>query len=746
MEVFFSARLNEFQTKWLPCEGESLACKLVLEHFKHYIRESKSIVHHFTDSLPCVQAFKRARLGHFSSSARISTFLTAISTLNVEIHHTPGKNIPLVDYISRNPVTCSQNGCQICKFIKEQVDIGDNIGKLNMIQIQDILSGKSRVPFLQRNSWLKAQNRDPTHSKLKQLIKHSQAPEHKKTKHENTKIKLLHNLYREGKLTMHKDGLITVKHVDNAGNQYQAVSVPTDIFPGLVHALHLKLSHPSRTQLSRLIARHFYTPGYQRIIEEVTLSCELCTAMKQLPKEIFTQSTGEIRGFGSNFSADIKERNNQKILIVREKLSSFTLTKLIQDQTAEVIKTALITLIVNFIPQSGTVVQVDCATSWDALSRTAADSDSDLQKLNIVIDLGRHHNKNKNPVIDNACQEFHKELLKFKPEGSALTDTELAIITANINKRVRKCGLSSKEICFQRDLISNTNKHINDDKIAKEIIEDRIRKHPKLDKQSTNIRIGNNVFIKNEKSKLKPRELYIVVDVYDENDETWIIVQKCSSQFRSKQYKLKPSELLLVPGQEHRIENKTTQRQIEFQTHNQDNNTSNSNKARRQAAIKAREKLANIRSTRTKANINTLPTHGWDYSSMLEQYMNETDEYVYVQSQEPLQYEVNSPVQSSNSPTTSDIDTTLSDNENENLQPILSDEDLLLPAPPLQPRLPTDLLARQDLTHQLQLPEVQQAIVIEEEANRRQHNSRIWRRRATKQPSDYAVFSKSGRK
>ena len=34
---YFSAHIYGFQTKWLPCEGESLACKLVLEHFRPYI-------------------------------------------------------------------------------------------------------------------------------------------------------------------------------------------------------------------------------------------------------------------------------------------------------------------------------------------------------------------------------------------------------------------------------------------------------------------------------------------------------------------------------------------------------------------------------------------------------------------------------------------------------------------------------------------------------------------------------------
>ena len=81
------------------------------------------------------------------------------------------------------------------------------------------------------------------------------------------------NLYREGKLKVHKDGLVTVSHTEKDGHQYKAISVPTALFPGLIHALHVKLSHPSKFQLSKLIARYFYTPGYLRIIDEVSDSC-----------------------------------------------------------------------------------------------------------------------------------------------------------------------------------------------------------------------------------------------------------------------------------------------------------------------------------------------------------------------------------------------------------------------------------------------------------------------------------------
>ena len=109
-----------------------------------------------------------------------------------------GKEIKLVDYISRHPNICKNERCQICKFNKEQVDIGDNVAKLNSVCIEDIINGKLQTPFLQRQSWIQAQTNDKTHIMLKDLIRNSQTPDKKKTKDENTKLKLLHNLYRAG--------------------------------------------------------------------------------------------------------------------------------------------------------------------------------------------------------------------------------------------------------------------------------------------------------------------------------------------------------------------------------------------------------------------------------------------------------------------------------------------------------------------------------------------------------------------
>ena len=754
---FFSARLNGFQTKWLPCEGESLACKLVLDHFRNYIRENKNVVHHFTDSLPCVHAFKRARMGAFSTSARISTFLTTLNSLNVEIHHKAGKDIQLVDYISRHPNSCSDIKCQICKFVNEQVKIGDNTAKLNSIQIQDVLSGKLNTPFLQRKSWLNAQQDDKTHTTLRKLIETSQAPDKKKTKSENTKLKLLFNLYKEGRLKLHNDGLITVNYLDPNGDQYQAISVPSVLFPGLIHALHLKMSHPSKLQLTKLVSRHFYMPGYQRVIEEVSNSCETCTAVKKLPKELLSESTGKIDGFATNFSADVIERHGQQILIVREKLSSFTMTKFITDQKAETIKTALITLILDLIPSSGTTVQVDCATSWAALENQSKQIDSNLQRLNIKIELGRHHNKNKNPVSDNACKEFHKEILRVKPDGTALTDTERAIITSNMNRRIRESGLSSREICFQRDLITNELKQVNDKDIAENIITRRERRHKKPNQTTQeNIRIGHNVFLKNDISKLRSRELYLVVDIFTEQGETWATIQKRNSQFRAKKYSVKTSELLLLPGQQFYENEDNDEDEDNANLDSEDSNSTGDRRntqgtddeerhqsyvkprrTTRQAAIRARQKIATMNRVQSITNVNKLPTHGWDYALMLELDLLDDDESTLLPETDHDSYSI----QSSRSP--SDEEDYTSDSSQEETTHTIEEQSS--PTQPPAPSLPIDLLSCQRLTDQLDLPDVREAVTLGTEAFK--HGEVLKRRRSlrtTTQPGDYALYHSTG--
>ena len=146
---YFSVMLDKHKSNWLPCEGEALGCKLVLEHFSPWLREAKNTSVHHTDNMPCVQAWKRSLKGAYSTSSRISSFLTGLSSLDVRLEYTPGKDMHNSDYASRNPTQCiNKEKCQICKFASEQEKIGDDCNKIRPISIEEISKGLSTMPFI----------------------------------------------------------------------------------------------------------------------------------------------------------------------------------------------------------------------------------------------------------------------------------------------------------------------------------------------------------------------------------------------------------------------------------------------------------------------------------------------------------------------------------------------------------------------------------------------------------------------
>ena len=211
------------------------------------------------DNLTTCQAWQRSKRGVFSNSAKISAFLLSLSTLNVELVHKSGNSMKYADYASRNPVECHTVKCQICKFTEKMSDIAGHL--VCNVTISDIQNGKVKMPLAQREAWRVAQSRDYALSKLLKLINTGQLPAKKKTCGDYTTIKTLHNLYTKGDLHVDKANLITVRQKQSDGSFSQNIVVPQKLFPGLANALHVKTSHPSKARLTKLLARHFYSPG-----------------------------------------------------------------------------------------------------------------------------------------------------------------------------------------------------------------------------------------------------------------------------------------------------------------------------------------------------------------------------------------------------------------------------------------------------------------------------------------------------
>lgn len=67
------------------------------------------------------------------------------------------------------------------------------------------------------------------------------------------------------------------------------------------------------------------------------------------------------------------------------------------------------------------------------------------------MDIGRVKNPNKNPVAEKAIAELEDEILREEKGQSPLNEVSIAVATARLNTRLRKQGLSSREIWTQRN-------------------------------------------------------------------------------------------------------------------------------------------------------------------------------------------------------------------------------------------------------------------------------------------------------
>ena len=544
----FSCRLKGAQKRWSACEKECLGIKLLVHHYQAYIRENTNVTTIYTDNIVAVHAWKGIQVGKISTSSRVASFISTMCENNIEILHYPGVQTKVADYNSRHPVKCEQERCQVCRFASDEID-------LHKFYIRSINCDDQANLLIERPTWLQLQKDDATLSKLFQLIKQGLLPE-KKTK--NRSLKLLHNMYRRGLLFIASDGLIQVKNVDIAHNkEYKAILVPEVYVASVIQSLHLKLSHPSPYQLQKHVSRYFFAIGMSKVISNITSACDTCVRLKLLPKQAVKNTTTKNAVFGKNFSADILIEKGQHILVCREKLSQYTTTYLLQDETKESIEEGIVSSLIEFIPDTGATLQVDPGPGLVAL---ANDTRSVLSAFNITLDIGRVHNKNKNPVAENAIKEFRKEWLRFKPDGSSLNDSERARITAIMNKRIRQNGLAPKEMMLKRSLSNHCHLEIDDEAEGdnqlqrrtsanrKQLVKDSVTKQcvvpPKLS-------VGDLVYVREDLSKSRAREQYIVTKCFEKNGVPWIVARKFNKSLRNKEYLLKASEVVLAPTNEY---------------------------------------------------------------------------------------------------------------------------------------------------------------------------------------------------
>ena len=570
----FTQRLKAAK-KWSPCEGEAWIIRVSVENHGPWISQSGVGAEVNTDSSACVLSFQRLRRGQFSRSVRVAFLLSTLAEFNVYLVHRAGSNHP-GDYDSRHAVECTLGTkCQVCIFAHDlagptaqevahpsNTKLPTNIASKKLLQeqqpavvarisVDDIISGRVKLPFTQRAGWKNIQDEDKIIQTLKRHMQGGTIPQRRGIK--QPELKKLYNLFQHQKLTISQDGLVVKVETDGVGNVTQQIVVPNLIMKGIITALHMKFDHPHpcNHELKQITNRYWYSTQLSQIIQDVWDSCQLCQALKPVPREIFEQTTSESGKLGSTWSADVIRGDLQYIFIAREKLSSFTVTKIIPNETHQSLREAIITCTSEFIPHDGLVMQVDNASSLLKLV-----GDAELGRHHIHLDPARKKNKDSNPIGEKAVKEFRQEKLRFKPDGGVVTETERAVITASLNKKIRNRGVSAKEIIINRDQNTLENLHLSDKVLSDSQLALRNYNHPQSERCKAKrgqlpskacIWPGALVYLKKDLSKLRGRELYMVIKI--DNDDNWCWIKKSVKQLRAENYRVKTTEICLAPNQ-----------------------------------------------------------------------------------------------------------------------------------------------------------------------------------------------------
>ena len=536
---FFSAKLRQHQVLWLPCEIEALAIAGAIQHFSPYIVQAKSHSCVLTDSKPCVQAFQKLCRGEFSASPRVTSFLSTASRYQVSIRHLAGSaNLPS-DFASRNAPQCTDTNCQICCFISKTED-----AVVRQVSTTDIISGNAQLPYKSRPAWLSLQAECADLRRVHSHLRQGTRPSKKSTTIRDVKRYL-------NVATISSDGLLVVRKTEPLMHSGETIIVPRQALPGLLTALHIRLDHPSKHQLKLAVQRHFYALDLDNAIMDVTNSCHTCISLKQVPAYLLEQSSEEPPpSVGSNFAADVMRRYRQVIFVLRETTTSYTVTRLLEDEKRETLRDALVSSCIELRPLDGpsAIIRVDSAPGFVSLN-----NDQILQKHRICLEFGRVKNPNKNPVAEKAIQELEEELMKSPNNSHSVSMLTLSVATARLNSRIRARGLSAREMFMQRDQFTNDQIPIADRTLIEEQQSARKSNHPysQLSKNhkgihapNPSVKPGDLVYLICDKSKHAPRTRYLVSAV----DGEWCSIKKFSgSQLRAASYKVKRSECIVVP-------------------------------------------------------------------------------------------------------------------------------------------------------------------------------------------------------
>ena len=201
---------------------------------------------------------------------------------------------------------------------------------------------------------------------------------------------------------------------------------------------------------------------------------------------------------------------------------------------------------------------------------------------------------NKNPCAEFSIKEGHAAINRAGYPAT-LTAHDLVLISKQINSKIRALGYSSYELFTRRsnvddEIIATSDLEFADSKHAK-----KLHSHNPPVNLTPNFSKGDLVMIKNDKSKIKPRDTFIIDSVSEKNGCYWAELFKFGNKLVNKPQLVKLEDLVKVPA-------------------------STSNRPKRKAAENASLFIKDLVPYIRAIVQSMVPSHSWDYNRMLQMF------------------------------------------------------------------------------------------------------------------------------
>ena len=541
-----SAKLKDSSKRWSPCELEALACAAAIEKEFDIIRESTKPLIVCPDSKPVHEAVNLIKKGNFSTSSRMSSFLTNLNRIPLLSSHISGKAKlnPVADHQSRFPSECSSALCSICKFVDETIAAVLEPEAKNCSLLTSQTDG-----FANKVAWRESQMQNQACQLARHFLTTGKPPPKAIGKFTGELWNDVRQYCRE--VSVAKDGLLIVKAKPEelSGNiERQRIVIPKTLAPALLYHQHNHCQeHPLKSQQKAKFTRQFYAIGLDKHLENLYKNCYKCSVIIKLPKEAIKNETKtEATKPHIHFHVDVIKRATQNILTIKDHFSSYQDAVLIKSEKTEDLKEGIILLTSGIRNPNLIFISADNSPGFQRLIKN---QDKDLLGLKIQFVKTDELNKNANAVIDRGCQEIEEEIKRLSPEGQKITQATLKLAVLNLNSKLRRKGnISAYEISSSRDQNTGEKLNLEDQKLRDNQIKTRSTKQNLAGKVEP-VHVGDTVVLKNRTDKHKAMEMYLAVAKDGEKVKVQKILhplQKTPIKMMSKIYQTDEKRLRMI--------------------------------------------------------------------------------------------------------------------------------------------------------------------------------------------------------